>query len=236
MNGDTAAAFAKLVAVLGGGQLTALIADLEAGLVDAGAGGATAAGSAAGIDPPLLGAALLVRRDVGRLNDLIHACAITLSLPKILSPNERIICRPSLAAGNDPTRKYDLETDQRVAEFKLAHSQWSGADAMRKRTLFRDLVHLAAADGGRRAELYVVGQAPIRFLRTTKAKVSWALDRGPESTRRMFEQRFGPLSLPVAEFTAGLASHVHLIDLTELLPEVAAAERRAPEGRSGAGV
>ncbi len=224
MPGESAAAFEQLVAVLAGGRLTGLLAALEHQLLDADASAAADATKDAGIDASLLAAALLVRRDVGRLNDLIHACAITLALPHILEPGETIVRRPSLGAGNDPTRKYDLETDRRVAEFKLA--QWTGADAMRKRTLFQDLVHLAAADGDRRAELYAIGPPPLRFLRTSRSTASWALDKS-QPTRLLFEQRFGPLTTPIADFTAGPAAHVQMVDLTELLPEVAAAVDRS---------
>jgi hypothetical protein len=215
----SAAAFGRLVAFIGGGRLTGIVADLEHQLVGTAAAQAEVAVRAAGIDPSLLEAALLVRRDLGRLNDLIHACAITLCLTHILEPGETIIRRPSLAAGNDPSRKYDLETDRRVAEFKL--SRWTGQDAGRKRGVFQNLVHLAAADGDRRAELYIVGQAPIRFLRTSSAAASWGLDKSMP-TRALFEQRFGALTTPIGEFTGGAAAHVHLLDLADLLPEVAA--------------
>lgn len=215
----SAAAFARLVAFIGGGRLTGVVGDLEHQLAGAAAAQAEEAVKAAGIDAALLEAALLGRQDLGRLNDLIHACAITLCLTHILEPGETIVRRPSLAAGNDKTRKYDLETDRRVAEFKL--SRWTRHDAGRKRAVFQDLVHLAAAEGDRRAELYVVGQAPIRFLRTTISAASWGLDRSPR-TQAVFEQRFGPLSMPIRDFTVGPAAHVRLLDLAYLLPEVAA--------------
>lgn len=70
--------------------------------------------------------------------------------------------------GNDSTRPYAVATDRRVAEFKL--SRWDGHDAGRKRHLFKDLVHLAAADHAcRTVELYVLGSRPAQFLRTTRS-------------------------------------------------------------------
>lgn len=90
-----------------------------------------------GMTEELLEAALLVRQHAGRINDLIHAMMIVRALPKILEPGERIARRPSLASGNDPSRKFDLETDRRVAEFKAAG--WKGRDTMRKRMLVADL-------------------------------------------------------------------------------------------------
>jgi len=211
-------AFSQLAAFLDGGRLTSVVATLEHALDGSDASSAEVATREAGLLPELLTAALLVRRDLGRLNDLVHAAAIALALPRILEDGERLTNRPSLAAGNDPTRLFDLETDRRVAEFKLA--VWSGTDAMRKRGVFHDLVHLAAAPGERRAELYVAGPQPLRFLRGSRSTAQWALNRGADSTRALFLDRFGPLNMPVREFTAGLASHVRLVDLANVLPQV----------------
>jgi hypothetical protein len=220
MSAPAEAAFAQLAAFLRGGRLTGLVADLEQQLSDADASQAASAGAAAGMAPDLLAAAMLVRRDIGRINDLIHAAAITLTLPDILEPGERLVNRPSLAAGNSPAQHYDVETDRRVAEFKLAG--WSGTDAMRKRGIFHDLVHLAADTSGRRPELYVVGPAPIRFLTGSRSTARWALNRGADSTRELYLARFGDLDLPVREFAAGPAAHVRLIDLVNVLPAVGA--------------
>jgi hypothetical protein len=171
--------------------------------------------SARGVSPDLLRGALLVRGRLGRINDLIHAAAIALALPELLEPNE-VLRRPSLAAGNDPSRPYDVETDRRVAEFKLA--RWDGHDTGRKRQVFKDLVHLAAADtSGRRAELYVLGELPLRFLRETRSPAAGGLDRFP-ATRQLFVERFGSLDVPISDFTNGPANHVTIVNLEEQLP------------------
>jgi hypothetical protein len=139
-----------------------------------------------------------------------------LALGKILEPGETLR-RPSLAAGNDPTRPYDVETDQRIAEFKL--SQWRGSDAARKRQTFKDLVHLAADDSDKTAQLYVLGDRPIKFLQTSRSTAAWGLDRFP-TTQTVFTNRFGPLDMKIREFTEGPAGHVQIIDLATLLPDV----------------
>jgi hypothetical protein len=136
-------------------------------------------------------------------------------LPRLLEAGEVVAKRPSLAAGNDISRPFDLETNQRVAEFKL--SQWKGSDAMRKRQVFKDLVHLAADDSGRTPYLYVVGPAPMAFLRTTTASARWGLDRWPAS-QSLFVQRFGDLNMAIREFTAGPGTRVQLVDLDKELP------------------
>jgi hypothetical protein len=161
-----------------------------------------------------------VRRHTGRIDDLIHASVITQALPLLLAEGERVARRPSLASGNDPTRPFDLETDRRIAEFKVA--VWKGSDTMRSRALVADLVHLAMADDGRAAELYVVGQRPIRFLTASTVTVQWSLGRASPNLRSRFTDRYGPEDIMVRDFTAGPARHVALRDLIQILPALAA--------------
>lgn len=210
-------ALARLQRFAADHPLTAGLAQLEWDLDGATGEDIPARASALDIDSGLLRAAITVREAVGRINDLIHAAAIVLVMQRILEPDE-ILKRPSLAAGNDPTRMFDLETDRRVAEFKL--SQWRGADAARKRQTFKDLVELTAEDSDRRAQLYVLGPRPLTFLRGSKSSAAWALAKTPTVLTR-FEARFGdPAAITVAGFAAGPAAHVEMIDLTELAPDL----------------
>lgn len=183
---DLEAAAGALAQFIQDKPLTAKIADIEHDLEGSSRSDVEAIVSACGISPDLLRGALLVRGRLGRINDLIHAAGVSLALPELIEPGE-VLRRPSLAAGNDPSRPYDVETDLRVAEFKLA--RWDGSDAMRKRQVFKDLVHLAADKSGRRAELYVLGERPLRFLRATRSPASWGLDRFP-AARELFTKRF----------------------------------------------
>lgn len=194
--------------------LTATIADLEQDLDGKGPREVQPLLAAHRIDARLLRAALLARDRLGRINDVIHAAAIALVLPELLEPDEQLK-RPSLAAGNDPTRPFDLETNQRVAEFKLA--RWHGADAMRKREVFKDLVHLAAEPSRRSKQLFVLGDKPIHFLRTSASSAAWGLDRFP-AAQKVFVNSFGPLETPIAEFTAGQGGGVELVDLEQRWP------------------
>ncbi len=166
------------------------------------------------ISTELLHAARVVRQELGRVNDVVHTTGIVLSLAHLLGPDE-ILRRPSLAAGNDPSRPFDVETDRRIAEFKF--SRWDGHDAMRKRHVFKDLVHLAADESGRAVELYVLGPRPIRFLRTTRSSASWALDRFP-TTRALFADKFGNLDIAIPTFVTGPGARVAIADLEERLP------------------
>lgn len=174
-----------------------------------------------GITPAALESSLVARDRLGRINDIIHALAITIALPAILEPDE-ILKRPSLAAGNDPTRPFDIETNRRVAEFKM--SRWDGHDAARMRQLVKDLVHLAADDSGRRAELYVLDERPRQFLRTSRSTMAWALGRFPPS-KALFEERFGDLGMSISHFCPSHASQVSIIDLRPLLGQLILSDR-----------
>ncbi len=223
MTGDDAQLandFVTLTRYLGDTNLTARLAEIEYALLDQQADDAAASVADRGCSDDLLSAALTVRKHVGRINDVIHAAASTLTLPQILEPGEKVITRPSLGAGNDPSRPFDLETDRRIAEFKVA--QWKGADTMRKRGTFVDLVHLALDTSERRAQLFTVGTLPSHFLRGSAATAGWAMGRASPHTRARFEAAFGPADqITIAEFTAGPAAHIELVDLTKYLPALA---------------
>jgi hypothetical protein len=173
-----------------------------------------------GITAELLLSAIAVRKQLGRINDVVHAAAIALALPHLLEPDEKL-GHPSLAAGNDPSRPYDIETDRRVAEFKLG--RWTGADAMRKRQLVKDFVHLAADPTDRIRDLYVIGPQPWHFLKTTRASVAWALDRSP-ATRELFASEFGSLQTRISAFVCEQGANVNVIDLEQRLPDLFAGQ------------
>lgn len=213
---DLEAKLGALLRFMDDAPLTETIADLEYSLEGKDVTAIAGVLDDRRVASDVLEAALLARRRLGRISDVIHAVSIALALPQILESGETLR-RPSLAAGNDPSRPFDIETDLRIAEFKLA--RWDGHDAMRKRQLFKDLVHLAADPSARRAELYVAGERPLRFLETTRASAAWALNRFPATTR-LFEQEFGDLSVTIADFRRADGAHVRVIDLEQLLPEL----------------
>ncbi|MFC8385981.1 hypothetical protein [Nocardia sp. NPDC057272] len=216
----SAESFAMLSRFLTDHNLTAHLAAAEADFQGAGSTTSHEVTTRYGFSDDLLDAALAVRAHVGRLNDVIHATVIARVLPALLEDGEVVVQRPSLGAGNDPSRPFDLETDHRIAEFKVA--QWKGADTMRKRGVVADLVHLALDESGRRAQLFVVGALPIRFLTTSKSTIAWALARSSPHTRARFEQRFGPATdFTIADFTRVHGRHIELVDLATLVPSLA---------------
>ena len=219
---QAADAFELLVKFLRSVPFTRSINQLEHDLENADRSTAAELTSAAGLSDQLLSAALIVRRDVGRVSDVIHATVISLALPLILEDGEYLDNRPSLGPGNDPSRPFDLQTNKRVAEFKVA--VWSGGDMMRKRGLTADLVHLAMDDSGKRAELWAVGEGPLDFIRTCRSATNSLLARASQHQRERFGKTYGDdASLPLGRFYEKHASDVKLCNLATVLPSVASA-------------
>ncbi len=207
---DATLAFRRLDAFLAAAPLTAVLADLEERLLNADRSTAGKVALASGFDEDLVDSALVVRERVGMLDTLIHAAVITQVLPLILGEGETVLKRPSLGAGNDPDRVFDLETTHRVAEFKL--SSWKGADGARQRSLFADVVGLSLDESGRRREVYVVGSLPVGFLTSSKRNAAKTLSKAALRVRQPVGMTE---AMTVSDFT--VAAHVHVVDLSGLL-------------------
>lgn len=204
-------AFVRLDRFLMAGSLTSKIADLEAQLDGADQAAADGARVASGIDEDLVDSALVMRERIGMLDTLLHAAVITRLLPQILEPGETVLKRPSLGAGNDPDRAYDLETSARVAEFKL--SSWKGADGARQRGLFADVVGLSLDLTARRRQVYVVGPLPVAFLRDSRRNAAKTLSKAALRLRSpdgLTDQ------VTVSEYTK--LARIEVIDLTTFIP------------------
>ena len=211
---EAAAAFAALDAALQVEPLTLTVSGLEAQLAGANADAAARVAANTALDHQLIAAALIVRERVGVLDSLIHAAVITQTLPLLLEDGEIVLKRPSLAAGNDAERIFDLETNLRVAEFKVA--QWKGADSLRQRGLVADLVGLAMDATGRRRQLFVVGARPKHFLQTSGRTIDSLLSK---SAMRLRQAGVWKPETTVAEFTRD--SSVEIIDLVPWFPGLA---------------
>jgi hypothetical protein len=171
---------------------------------------------------------------LGRVNGLIHAVGILVSLPYIREPGE-VITALSLGAGNTG-RAYDLETDRRIAEFKM--TEWRGGpETIRQNNLFADVFTLATAETGKRGVLYLLGtDHALRFLRGSRA-MSSVLSRNPK-TRRRFLELHGTERFPTAgSYWATVQHIVDLVDLRELVPAFRSGEVAAQStGGRGASV
>ncbi|MEI2702215.1 MAG: hypothetical protein V9E83_07420 [Baekduia sp.] len=214
---DLAAAVALIAPLLGGpGGLGQRIAALESDLAGRNLETTAAVVAAHGLTPATLSACLLVREELGKLSDLIHATGIALALPHLLEPNE-VLKTPSLAAGNDPGRLYDVETNVRAAEFKFA--RWTnGGNGGREKDLFKDLVLLTQVPLSLRPEIYVRGPRPARFL-GGQASARKQLKRS-QSVLAVFDAQVADPEITVAAYVSKYAGRVCVVDLERAVPSV----------------
>ena len=170
-----------------GPDLTDTLAHVESAIRGANSESlASALGSFAASKDALSGARQ-IKQIVGQLNVVIHALGILLCLPKIFESGE-IILNVSLGAGN-VGRRFDLETNLRVAEFKFI--QWKGgAESTRQNSLFKDFFLLAEDKSPKLKELYVMGtKHPLEFLDGRRALTS-VLSKDV-NLKRLFQSKFG---------------------------------------------
>jgi len=114
-----------------------------------------------------LSAAGLVKRIAGQINVIIHALGILICLPKLLESNE-VIESISLGAGNTG-KLFDLETNQRLAEFKFIAWQ-GGPEAIRQNSLFKDFYNLTENKSLKSKHLYVLGtEFPLKFFNSRRS-------------------------------------------------------------------
>jgi len=203
------------------GDLTGRLAALEAAFIGCAAESARSLCEENGITAALLDAAFDFKAVAGQINMLIHGVGILTALPYILKAGEEIQ-ELSLGAGNTG-RPFDLETTQRVAEFKFI--QWrGGAEVTRQNSLFKDFFRLAEAETTKVRELYVLERdRPLRFL-TGRRALSSVLSRD-EALRQAFATRYGGRFTVARDYYNYRRDLVDLIDITTLAPEFAAFRR-----------
>ena len=157
----------------------------------------------------LISSALLLKQLVGQINVIIHAVGILTVIPNILESYE-IIEELSLGAGNTG-RKYDLETNKRIAEFKFI--QWrGGAESIRQNSLFKDFYELAEADTNKRRILYLIGlDIPLKFLNGRRDLES-VMSKNIKLLR-YFRKRYGKKFKVVREYFHFREKRVELVDL-----------------------
>jgi len=179
---------------------------------------AVALGAFSASDDALNGAGQL-KQIAGQINVVIHALGILLCLPKVLEPGETIL-GTSLGAGNTG-RKFDLETDRRVAEFKFIHWQ-GGPESIRQNGLFKDFFLLAEYESPKQKELYVLGtKHPLKFLNGGRSLES-VLSKDV-SLHRHFRAKFGNQYKTVREYYRARCDKVAIRDASEWLSGLLAA-------------
>ena len=180
-----------------GSNLTDSIATIEADIVGLGRSGLDRYCDEIHIDDDLLNSAFAVKRASSQIDVTIHATGILHSLKYILERGEAIESL-SLGAGNTGKR-FDLETNLRVAEFKFIH--WKGgSEVIRQDSLFKNFFELAEYETEKRKCLYVMGtELPLKFLSGRRALRS-VLSRDPKNILRTIADNYGPEVTTVRDY------------------------------------
>jgi hypothetical protein len=180
---------ARILNVFRGADLTKMLAGIEKSVKGLESAKCDKTVNASGASADVLAAAGMVKKLAGQINVVIHATGILMCLPQILELGE-VVQYVSLGAGNTG-RRFDLETDRRVAEFKFI--RWRGADSIREGALFKDFYLLAEHFTPKRKYMYVLGtEYPLKFLNGGRAiesvleKYARLLARFTETHRNTF--------------------------------------------------
>ena len=198
------------------GNLKKIISKLEAQAKDMGHKSIKNISLNSSIDSSLLLKLIDLKEAVGQINVDIHAIGIMLMLPQILQRGE-VIELLSLGAGNTG-KKFDLETNMRIAEFKFIH--WKGGpESIRKKSLFKDFYYLAEEKTKKERYLYVLGKEfPDKFL-TSSNSISSVLNRN-ETLRSEFRKHYNDRFTIVSEYYYSKKHLVNIEDMYQIIPSL----------------
>jgi hypothetical protein len=119
---------------------------------------------AASISHGLLEAARTIKRASAQIDIVLHALGILVLLPSILEDGEKVESL-SLGAGSAETKRFDLETNRRVAEFTFI--DWRGNDNTRLQKIFKDFYRLAEFKTEKAKELWLTDDMYVlKYLRS----------------------------------------------------------------------
>jgi hypothetical protein len=215
----------RLLQTFRGANLTGTIHQIEKSLRGASADGYAAALTTSGAKAEVLGAAGLIKQLAAQINVVIHALGILLCLPHILRPGE-IIDYVSLGAGNTG-RAFDLETNQRIAEFKFIHWQ-GGAESVRQNALFKDFYEMAEHPSQKEKFLYVLGTEHGEKFFNSGRTMSSVFSRHVK-LKNAFNDKFGNRYHTVRDYYLPRKGLVVIQDVTPFVPELVAVAVEAAE-------
>lgn len=199
-----------------GADLTKTIGQIEKSLKGASADNCAEALAMCGAKADVLDAAGLMKRLAGQINVVIHALGILLCLPRILRPGE-VIEYLSLGAGNT-NRDFDLETNQRIAEFKFIHWQ-GGPESIRQNSLFKDFYKMAEHQTPKEKYLYVLGTEQAEKFFNGGRAISSVLSRNVKM-RHEFNEKFGDRFRKVRGYYLPKKGLVEIQDVSPFVPEL----------------
>ena len=166
----------------------------------------------------------VIKQLTAQIDVVIHTLGILLCLPHILRTGE-IIEHVSLGAGNTG-RAFDIETNQRVAEFKFIRWQ-GGSESIRQNSVFKDFFGLAEYDTVKEKYLYVLGtEHGEKFFNGGRA-LSSVLRTA--TLRNKFTKKFGNQYQTVRDYYLPRKTLVVIQDVSSFVPELVAVAAEAAE-------
>ncbi len=194
--------------------LTDRVADIEYRLANANKNDVVSFLSKEKINAAILGSALKIKKISSQINIIIHSLGILTALPYILGPQEKIVAL-SLGAGNTGKR-YDLETNKRIAEFKFIAWQ-GGPESIRQNSLFVDLFNLSEDPTPKKKYVYVIDKKiPIKFLKG-KRDIKSVLSKNQTAHDKFFS-KYGNKFLRVFEYYDHVKDEVAIVELGDISP------------------
>jgi hypothetical protein len=152
------------IARFSGRNLASTISELEFKFVDLNREQVTNRLSENSVDEELVRAAREIKRAAAQIDVVLHALGILVLLPSILKDGE-IVESLSLGAGSSESKRFDLETTHRIAEFTFI--EWRGNDNVRLQKVFKDFYRLAEFQTTKTKELWLTDDAYIlKYLRS----------------------------------------------------------------------
>lgn len=203
----------KAMDVFQGASLTQSLSRMEKEIVGHGVGDMKTFCDGLGIDNTLIASAVSIKKLAGQINTIIHAAGILCALPHLLEPGEKVKS-VSLGAGNTG-RKFDLETNKRIAEFKFI--DWRGGpESIRQNGIFKDFFELAEYDTRKKKFLYVIGtDYPLKFLNGGRALTS-VLSKQPALRDRLVE-KYGAEVKTVRQYYRFTERKVQICDVSPFI-------------------
>lgn len=197
-------------------DLTTTVALLEANLNGANSNRVNNIITTEEIDLNMLKAALLVKKSISQIDVVIHAIGIINALSYILDEDEKVE-NLSLGAGNTG-RKFDLETNKRIAEFKFIN--WSGkSDTIRQNTTFKDFFELAESETNKKKYLYILDKDQVvKFFNNNRALKS-VLSKN-QATYNHFFELYGTKYTTVSQYYRNKKELVNIVDLHDICPDI----------------
>jgi hypothetical protein len=208
-----------------GSDLTLTIREIEKSLKGVSVDGYLPVLEKSGAKKEILGAAGLVKQLAAQIDVVVHTLGILLCLPHILRPRE-VIEYVSLGAGNTK-RKFDLETNLRIAEFKFIRWQ-GGSESIRQNSLFKDFYGLAEHETQKEKLLYVLGtEHGEKFFNGGRALES-VLSRN-DALKEKFSAKYHDRFVTVRDYYVSRKGSVMIQDVSSFVPELVAAAVEAAQ-------